>query len=103
MKELLDLVFGFQLRLGFKSIAICYSFSHGSPCVREGDCAWSKHDPVSEDMEDTQTRQFYLSKERLFTWLTFVLQEGFVQFGPHIYVSTVFRHFYGFLLCSGLG
>ena len=87
IKNLLDLVFDFQAKYGYKSIFVAYSFKHNSPYVRNEDCSWSKEDPieVEQDKNKDSSREFYLGKDRLFEWIEFALREGYVQFGNFMY------------------
>ena len=64
MKDLLDLVFDFQVREnGYKSIFLEYGFKDNSPFVKDENCAWDKQEPVEVEDEPEGTKYFYIGRD----------------------------------------
>ena len=49
---------------------------------------WSENEPVPAEEDTEKVRTFYIGRERLFKWIEFVLNEGYVQFGPQMYCQS---------------
>lgn len=79
-------MFNYQLQHnGYKSIFLQYGFKNNSPYVAKENCSWSKKAPLEVEQESSNTNKFWIGRERLFKWIEFVLREGYVQFGAHMY------------------
>ena len=53
------------------------------------DAHWSSNPPVdAREVNKSTTAEFYVGRTKLCQWINFVLGEGFVQCGSHVYKQT---------------
>ena len=86
MCKLLEYTFEYQSQHGLFSIEIRRGFAddHTNPVVRH--TSWSSKHPQHATINSKN--RVWLGPAKIFQWLKFVLDEGFVQFGPRMFRQT---------------
>ena len=86
MRKLLEYTFEYQNQHELLFIEILWGFAdnHTNPVVRQA--FWSSKQP--QPVTVNSKKHVWVRPAKIFQWLTFVLDEGFVQFGPHMYRQT---------------
>ena len=86
MRKLLEYTFKYQSQHGLFSIEIRWDFAddHTNPVVRH--TSWSSKHPQHATINSKN--HVWLGPAKIFQWLKFVLDEGFVQFGPRMFRQT---------------
>ena len=84
--KLLESTFKYQSQHGPRSIELRWSYAndHTSPVAREA--SWSSKQP--QPITDNSKSRVLVGPDTIFRWLKCVLNEGCVQFGPHMYRQT---------------
>ena len=86
MNELLELVYTYEeTKSEWKSLCVRYACDKDSPTPPIKDVHWSRNRPVDAREVNQSTAEFYVGRTKLSQWITFVLEEGFVLFGGHMY------------------
>ena len=83
MRKFLEYTFEYQNQHELLSIEILWGFAdnHTNPVVRQA--FWSSKQPQAVTVNSK--KHVWVGPAKIFQWLKFVLDEGFVQFGPHMY------------------
>ena len=84
MRKLLEYTFKYQSQHGLFSIEIRWGFAddHTNPVVRH--TSWSSKHPQHATINSKN--HVWLGPAKIFQWLKFVLDEGFVQFAPRMFI-----------------
>ena len=86
MNELLELVHTYEeTKSGWKSLYVRYAYNKDDTTPVNEYVHWSGNPPVDAREVNKSTTEFYVGRTKLCQWVSFVLDEGFVQFGGHMY------------------
>ncbi|CAN0253736.1 unnamed protein product, partial [Laminaria digitata] len=86
MNELFELVYTYEeTKSGWKSLYVRYAYEkeESAPVIK--DVNWSSSPRVDARGANKFTTEFYVGRTKLCEWISFVLDEGFVQFGSYMY------------------
>ena len=86
MNELLELVYTYEeTKSGWKSLYVRYAYNKDDTTPVINYVHWSSNPPVDAREVNKSTTEFYVGRTKLCQWIGFVLEDGLVQFGGHIY------------------
>ena len=86
MLKLLESTFRLRSQHGLRSIELHWGFAddYTSPAAHEVSWSYKQPHPITT----TSKSRVWVGPDKIFRWLKCVLNQGFVQFGPHIYRQT---------------
>ena len=88
MLKLLESTFKYQSQHSLRSIELRWSYANDRTCPVACEASWSSKQPQPITAINSSKSHVWVGPDTIFRWLKCVLNEGCVQFGPHMYRQT---------------